>query len=315
MSESMKKVLKLLLASLLLPISLAYGDTQDQIVSQLMGRGMAPELAEYVAKITVTASGTRNNDTYLTSRNAAGTANIDVLKVDATDDTIINSDAADVIKLQIGGDANRLFTFNATTDAAHILTFGDAGVTATQTLDIVGSTANADDDSTLCLTGGGACDATRGSFVYLNGADAGGANAGDAQITATDDFYIATGTGGSVRLTITETGAISTASGITLTTGDLIISASGGALSLQEATAATACMGVTAPNGTTPVAVTTTCATSGSRVFYSRSGAVTNNASITTTTAPGGSGFSFASTNAADSGGATVAWFIIKESA
>lgn len=97
--------------------------------------------------------------------------------------------------------------------------------------------------------------------------------------------------------------------------GDLVLSKSGAALSVQEATATSACMGVATPNGTTPVAVTTSCATSGSRVFYTRVGAVANMASISTTTAPSGSGFSFASTGASDTLASSVVYLIVKESA
>lgn len=97
--------------------------------------------------------------------------------------------------------------------------------------------------------------------------------------------------------------------------GNVVLNKSGSAISIQENSSATACMGTSAPNGTTPVVVTTSCATSGARVFYSRNGAVTNNASISTTTAPNGTSFSFASTNGADTGGASVVWLIIKESA
>lgn len=97
--------------------------------------------------------------------------------------------------------------------------------------------------------------------------------------------------------------------------GDFIFAGTGDTISVQEATAATACMGVATPNGTTPVAVTTSCATSGSRVFYTRVGAVTNMDTISTTTAPSGTGFSFASVNAADTLASSVVYLIVKESA
>lgn len=97
--------------------------------------------------------------------------------------------------------------------------------------------------------------------------------------------------------------------------GNLVFAGSGDTISMQEATPATACMGVSTPNGTTPVAVTTSCATSGARVFFTRVGAVTNMASVSTTTAPSGSGFSFASTGASDTLASSVVWHIIKESA
>lgn len=97
--------------------------------------------------------------------------------------------------------------------------------------------------------------------------------------------------------------------------GDLILGKTGSALSVQEATAASACMGVSTPNGNTPVAVSTTCATSGARVFFTRVGAITNMGVITTTTAPSGTGFSYASTGASDTLASSVVYLIVKESA
>lgn len=43
------------------------------------------------------------NDTYLKAYNAAGSALINVLKVDSTDDTVLNADSGDVIKFDING--------------------------------------------------------------------------------------------------------------------------------------------------------------------------------------------------------------------
>lgn len=97
--------------------------------------------------------------------------------------------------------------------------------------------------------------------------------------------------------------------------GNVVMGVSGRTLYIQEATPTTACMGTATPNGTTPVAVTTSCAASGARVFYARAGAVTNMASISTTTAATGTGFSFASTGASDTLASSVIWFIINEAA
>lgn len=90
---------------------------------------------------------------------------------------------------------------------------------------------------------------------------------------------------------------------------------SGETISVQEATPASACMGVATPNGTTPVTVTTSCAATGARVIYFRVGAVANMASISTTTAPNGTSFSFASTGGTDTTASSVGYLIIKESA
>lgn len=108
---------------------------------------------------------------------------------------------------------------------------------------------------------------------------------------------------------------IADAGDITVGRGDVIISTTGKTLHIQEATAASACMGVATPNGTTNVTVTTSCAVSGSRIFYARVGAVTNMASISTTTAPNGTSFTFASTSGTDTLAGSVVYFIIREAA
>lgn len=104
-------------------------------------------------------------------------------------------------------------------------------------------------------------------------------------------------------------------SDLTITAGDMISSASGKTISIQEATASTACMGVATPNGTTPVTVTTSCAVTGSRVIFSRVGAVANMASISVTTNPNNTSFAFASTGASDTLASSVVYLIVKESA
>lgn len=146
------------------------------IESDLTGLGIKPEVASYLASVIPLGS-TFDNAAWFKARNAADSADIDVLRVDATDDTELNADVGDVIKLRIGGDANRLFTFNASSDTAHSLTFGDGGTTATQDFTISASNADADDDSILYLTGGGAyaSNGTRGAYIAMKGNEASGA--------------------------------------------------------------------------------------------------------------------------------------------
>ena len=97
--------------------------------------------------------------------------------------------------------------------------------------------------------------------------------------------------------------------------GDLIISKSGSTISLQEATPASACMGAANPNGTTNVVVSTTCFTTGSRVFYTRVGTPTNFGHISTVSSSAGVSFTLVSSNASDTTAATVVWWIVRESA
>ena len=71
-------------------LCLAVGAECQTTKTKLIGLGMTPELAQYVASLSLSAK----NDQYLQGRNAANTAFIDVLKVDSTDDTVLNSDTA-----------------------------------------------------------------------------------------------------------------------------------------------------------------------------------------------------------------------------
>ena len=114
--------------------------------------------------------------------------------------------------------------------------------------------------------------------------------------------------GGNEVWSINNDGRLDNTSG-----GNVNLTAPGTTIAIEESSAAAACMGEATPNGTTPVAVSTTCAGTGSRVFFSRQGAVTNMGTITTTTEPAGTGFSFASTGASDTLAGSVFWFIIGE--
>ena len=127
---------------------------------------------------------------------------------------------------------------------------------------------------------------------------------------------VTAGTSMAATTTITAgTGVIATTGDITATAGDFIASASGKSISIQEGTSASACMGVSTPNGTTPVVVTTSCAIAGSRVFISRNAAIANLGIVTVTTSPNGTAFAYASTGVSDTAASSVVWFIVKESA
>lgn len=78
------------------------------------------------------------------------------------------------MQIKVDGDAQRLFTFDASSDTALTTTFGDGGTTALQTLFVGAATADADDDSTVTVGGGGAGSAGRGAFAKFQGAEATG---------------------------------------------------------------------------------------------------------------------------------------------
>ncbi len=75
---------------------------------------------------------------------------------------------------------------------------------------------------------------------------------------------------GAAGLVATAGGVTATAGDITATAGDVVLSASGKTVSLQEATAGDKCMGTLTCNGSSDVVTSTTCATTGSRIFLTR---------------------------------------------
>lgn len=74
--------------------------TPDPVtVGKLVGLGMRPELAEFVASQNTILS----NAEWIRFLNAAGSANINAFVVDGTDDTVVNADSGDVIKFAVAG--------------------------------------------------------------------------------------------------------------------------------------------------------------------------------------------------------------------
>lgn len=66
----------------------------------LQGAGIPPAAADLIAGLFTGGASVENN-TYIKSRNQAGNANINVLKVDSTDDTVLNADSGDRIKAAV----------------------------------------------------------------------------------------------------------------------------------------------------------------------------------------------------------------------
>lgn len=83
------KILNVALSALLFLPSVALAQVLPQ---DLIGLGIAPEVASYLHLNGLV----QKNNTFIKQRNAAGTANISVLKVDSNDDTILNADSGDV---------------------------------------------------------------------------------------------------------------------------------------------------------------------------------------------------------------------------
>lgn len=247
------------------------------VAQDLTGLGMPAEQADYLAGI-LPAGSTLGNNTYLKGRNQANSANIDMLKVDATDDLLLNSDAGDTIKFRSQGDDNRLLTYSSSSDAALALTFGDGGTTAAQVLGIAASTSDADDDSAITLSGGGSSTDARGAIIALYGNEV-TSNGGKVVLQAGNDsdadmeFYIENA---SSQFTFQDVSSgelfrIANSGAITASkAADFNFGVGLATIAFQEAVAGTACSGTLTLNGASDVVTSTTCATTGSRIFLTR---------------------------------------------
>lgn len=115
--------------------------------------------------------------------------------------TSLTLTSGNTVILKTSNDPQRLLKFGGASDTLMSLLFGDSGVTATQTLVIGASTADADDDSTVSITGGGDLSATRGAFLTLYGNEQ--SNAGAAVLSATTTVF---NTSAVTRITLTAGG-------------------------------------------------------------------------------------------------------------
>lgn len=305
----MKKILSLIIAGLI-PLTAAAQVTRQQAEDQLIGLGMPGLQADLVAGLG-TGLGVVSNNEYQTARNAAGTANINVWKVDSSDNTVINSSASDVLRLQLEDDAQRLIDFSAASDTALAMKFGDGGTTAAQALSITSATADADDDSQTNIGGGGAIGVTRGAGISLRGNEHTSGpdviiNSGQA---AGGDISIVTNVASAGILLYTDNAALAATLG---STGELALNKAGGTIAIQEATAGSKCMGTATANGTTAVTVSTTCATTGSRILLTRSSAPSGTAICWQTNIVNGVSFDL-DCSGAETG--TFDWFILHEAA
>lgn len=265
----MKKIL--VLVSLFVALQVQAQETRTQAESNLMGLGMPGPLATEVAGLA-TGLGVVSNNVYMRARNAANSANIDVLKVDGSDETVLNADTGDTIKLSIAG-----------TSAVEIGT--------------TGAYPSVDGDNSVSNLG----TSTKGwKNIYLSDA------INDAQLFVSSGLYVSAPTGQSLFFREASTDRWS----IRATSGDLAASASGSTIAIQEATAGSACSGTLTATATTPVVVSTSCATTGSRIFLTKTGTSAVNGSCYRSALSNGVSFSVTCL-ASDTG--TYDWLIIHE--
>jgi hypothetical protein len=210
--------------------------------------------------------------------------------------------------LRVRQDAQRLFTWDGSSDTALTQTFGDGGTTAAQTLAITASTADADDDSTVSLGGGGAtpADGTRGAEIILKGnevASTGGAvNIYSGNVGASADINMNLGVSSAIFDWKNAAGnsILSLTNGGVLTSdasngGGFVLARTGTTIAVDSGTAATTCSGQLTANGATPVVTNTTCALTASRIFLSKQSASTAvNGSCTVTAIANATSFTVA---------------------
>lgn len=185
---------KLLVLSLILA---SVAQAENICIDPTSGFTTAPQCSGGAMRVKVDASSmVLNNNTFLQCRDAADAADIDVLKVDGTDDTVLNCDTGDVIKIAEAGTTGitidpsaATFTFAApatlgaaasTTNTVKVLYMSDSTgadkwslVPGTNTLNLAAGTSDAGDDQYLGLASGGSPAATRGAFVGLYGNEGG----------------------------------------------------------------------------------------------------------------------------------------------
>lgn len=373
---------------------------------QLIALGMHPALARKLVQVVNTLASPFTNNTWVTVRNAANSGNINVVKVDSSDETYVNADTGDSLHFSNAGTSqvevddgaifpttdddvdvgkttkefkdgffdgtlttDALVNSGASTLAGAILsgteTALDADVTTATTaaplLGVVGGSATQSQVAVVqnvASTAGGqivglktraAAGSTNANTIVANGDDilaikamgadgvdyqpaaqilleSGGApGAGDmpGQIvmstTADGAATLTTAlTIGPTQLVTAANGVTVTAGNVTATNGEIVSSTSGKTVALQEATAGAACMGTATANGTTAVTVSTTCATTGSRIFISRTGdgsgsAANDQVGCWTTNIVNATSFDLDCSDANDN--ATFNWIIFHEAA
>lgn len=268
------------LAALLTLVCWAQPAFADSCATSLMPLFTQYQAAKICGTFGAGYIGTQANNTYISARNAANGANISVWKVDATDDTVLNADSGDVIKLSVAGTSEVVIDddkLNFAIAAAGSPLIGTSSVDATDSDTLVFSSASAYGDT----RGGGAKLYGNEVSTVGGGIDLLAGNVSTASINAilehsSSTFNVKDTTSGTV-FTVTDAGAVTaatsitaTAGNITATSGDFVASAAGKTLSLQEATAGAKCMGSLTCNGASDVTTSTTCATTSSRIFLTR---------------------------------------------
>lgn len=124
------------------------------------------------------------NDTYITSVDNAGTGTNSLLKSSTDDDTYLNCDAGELIKLSEAGTAKLTIDPTAAGDADDVDVILGKTATTAPVFTIRGQTADGDDDGILYLASGGAAATSRGGYIQIQSNETSGA--ADLKVIAGD---------------------------------------------------------------------------------------------------------------------------------
>lgn len=219
----------------------------------------------------------------------------------------INGTSAGSIAFSIDGDPQRLINLVASSDTVTAITFGDAGVTAAQEFQIHNTTADADDDGRVGVSGGGASfSSARGGQLNVYGNEH-ATKPGWAELIAGNvtgsaaiiNCNIATGSidlqiAGTPEITITNTAVTLPTNNLVLTAGDVLINGIGKGLQVKSGSNAKA--GTVTANGATGVSVATTAITANSAVIFGLKTVGGTTAPVYMDTVTPGTGFNIKST-------------------
>lgn len=157
------KTLALLLAGIFLVRGEAFAlPCADQLVQARFSSGQAIALCASL--------GSAYTGNIAVSGNATISGNISI----GGTSTMTGAAQTGTLTVLVSGDPQRQHLLTASSDTALQYYFGDSGVTAVQQLFVGPSTADADDDASLLLSGGGAMGGTRGASITLPGEEVSG---------------------------------------------------------------------------------------------------------------------------------------------
>lgn len=129
-------------------------ETRSRILSFLTGVGLSPEVADYISKIS-TGTAVYSNAAWEQWRNAANSANLNVLRANSSNNTELNSGGSS-IDFQVGGTV----VYGVTSAGL---------VSVANPFQVISNTSDGSDNKIIKINGGGGLGSTRGAELELDG--------------------------------------------------------------------------------------------------------------------------------------------------